>query len=468
MKKRRQTVHKADNRVALKPYTQMGSPGFGYVSGYIDERERNPALIGDQKYVTAANILSNISIVSAGLTYYLNLAAEAQWSVDPAHDLGPDIEPSDESKRVAEFIESCMYDMEQSWHKTIRRAAMFRFYGFGVQEWTAKRRPDGATGIGRLAARPQHTLKRWDLDDKGEVRGIYQTNPNTFTELYLPRKKVVYMVDDAFTDSPEGHGLVRSLAETADRYQQYLRIEGQGFERDFRGIPVGYAPRLEIMKAVENGAIKKEDAEKLLHGMSALVQAQAKGSRTGAVLDSSVYTGSSEYGETPSAAKKWGIELLTGSANGIEHVGAAIERLGHDMALIIGVDGLMTGRDGGSRALSEDKSRHTYLSVNSTVSDIAEAYEQDFCNPIMKLNGIPDIYKPTLKVEDVSFRTVSEITKSLTDMANAGAILQPNDPVINDVRDMLGVSRMSEEDVAYMMEEIENERKAKDNGNPEI
>lgn len=424
-------------RETIKPRRDMGVPGFSVVGGQIQNIERNPRLVGEQKYITASDILANVSIVAAGLHYFLNLVASPEWKVEPVDD-------SAEAKQAAEFVEECMYDMEASWSRTIRRAGMYRFYGFGVQEWTAKRRQDGRVGFKSVESRPQFTIQRWDVDESGAIRGMWQTSPFDYRDYYLPRGKVIYLVDDTFSDSPEGFGLLRHLVEPAERYNEYQRIEGLGFERDFRGIPIGYAPRAEVMQAVEDGVLKPHEAATILGGLEKFVQMRNKSTNTGLLLDSSTYTSVSETGQSVSGAKKWGIELLTGSAQGIEHVGKAIERLRYDMAMIIGTDGLLVGSEGGSRALSEDKSRNLYLNVNSCVSDIAETYEKDFINPLWILNGFDDRLKPTLRAEDVSFRSVEQVTAALRDMATAGAVLSPDDEVINDVRGLLGVSNQPE------------------------
>lgn len=424
-------------RETIKPRREMGVPGFSVVGGRLNTIERNSKLVGEQKYITASDMLANISIISAGLHYFLNLVASPNWVVEPVDD-------SSEAKQAAEFVESCMYDMDSSWTRTIRRAGMYRFYGFGVQEWVAKRRLDGKTGFARVESRPQFTIQEWDVDENGTIRGMWQTSPFDYTRRYLPRGKVIYLVDDTFSDSPEGFGLLRALAEPTERYTEYQRIEGLGFERDFRGVPVGYAPRAEIAAAVDNGDIDAATGQTMLGGMEQFVQMRNKGISTGLLLDSSTYTSVSETGQNVSGAKKWGIELLTGSANGIEHVGAAITRLRYDMAMIIGTDGLLVGSDGGSRALSEDKSRNLYLNVNSCVNDIAETYEKDFISPLWVLNGLDDRLKPSLKAEDVSFRSVEQVTAALRDMATAGAVLGIDDPVINDVRGLLGVSNAPE------------------------
>ncbi len=431
----------------VKPMRNMGVPGFQVVGGYVNTpEERNPRLVGEQKYITASDILANVSIVAAGVHYFLNLVSSPEWKVEAADD-------SSEAQALADFAEECMYDMDQSWHKVIRRSAMFRFYGFGLQEWTAKRRDDGRTGFARIKPRPQHTIQQWDIDDAGDVRGVVQFSPLTFQPLYLPRGKLIYLVDDALTDSPEGFGLVRHLAEPADRYMEYKRIEGSGFERDFRGVPIGYAPLADIENAFKNGQINRAEADAMKNGLAQFVSMRAKTTNTGLLLDSSTYASATDTGSTPSSVKRWGIELLTGSAQGIEAVGAAIEREMYDMAMIIGTEGLLVGKDSGSRALSEDKSRNLYLNVNSCIKDIAEAFEKDFFGPLWKLNGFDPKLKPSLKPEDVSFRNVAEVTAALRDMATAGAVLAPNDPVVDDVRDLLGVARQPEESVQYVMDE---------------
>jgi len=70
-----------------------------------------------------------------------------------------------------------------------------------------------------------------------------------------------------------------------------------------------------------------------------------------------------------------------------------------------------------------------------------EGANRDLIDPIWALNSLPEDKKPEFSVEDVTFKSIEEITTSLKDMAASGAVLSPDDPAINDVRDLLGVSR---------------------------
>lgn len=427
-----------------QPTKMVGSSGTSISGGYVQVIDNNPRLSHGQRQLTTADIMANCSIVAAGLRYFLNLVANPAWQVEPAKDINGE-ESSDEAKAAAEFLESTLYDMNISWVRIIRRSGLFRFHGFGIQEWQAKRREDGLIGYRTIAVRPVHTISRWDTDENGEVLGVTQTNPDNAQEIYLPRSKIIYLVDDSLSDSPEGFGLFRQVVEPAERLKEYLRIEQQGFERDFRGIPVGRAPLSAIDEAIASGELKQEDKPRLLSGIKNFITMRAKGQSTGLLLDSSTYENQSDTGTSATSVPQWGMELLSGGSAGIEHVGTSVRRTNEEIARILGVESMLVGDGGGgSRALSEDKSRNLYLTVNSCVMDIAEAFEHDYVGPLWRLNGLDKKLMPTLKPEDVSFKSVSEITAALRDMATAGAVLAPDDPAIQDVRDLLGISRAPE------------------------
>jgi hypothetical protein len=431
---------------AVAPTKTAGLPGYAVYGGFLQDKETNRKVIGAERWRTYSDIVANTSIVAAGTRHFLNLISRTEWSVEPAKDIGGE-DSSDAAKEAAEFFESVLHDMETPWAKAVRYAGGYRFWGFGIQEWTAKRRAeDGRFGILDLQARPQHTIERWDVDPTGKNLGMVQLSPQTSLEIYLPRKKVLYLVDDTLTDSPDGLGLFRHLVEPAARLEEYLRLEGTGFQRDLRGIPVGKAPFSALGKAVEDGVITQDEKTALIGGLESVVKMQAKSFDTGVIVDSQPYESQTDSGTQVSTVAQWGIELLTGNATGIEHLGEAINRLNREMARALGVEQLMLGEGAGTRSLSEDKSHNFFLQVEAALSDIAEGVEKDVLGPVWMLNGFPDELKPTLKYEAVQFRDVAKITASLRDMATAGATLAPNDPAIDDVRDLLGISKAPEMD----------------------
>lgn len=134
-----------------------------------------------------------------------------------------------------------------------------------------------------------------------------------------------------------------------------------------------------------------------------------------------------------------------------EAVAAAINRLNMEIARILNVEGLLLGADSkGSYALSRDKTNALYLIVDASLNEIREGYQKDIVDTLWTLNGFDPALKPKLKTEAIQFRDIEQVTAALRDMATAGATLAPNDPAINEVRDMIGLSHAPEEDETDM------------------
>lgn len=428
---------------AARPFSEMGVAGTSIRGGYVFTREKSTDWRGRKKYETIADMAVNCSIVAAGVHYFLNLIAHPQWTFKPAEVDG---EVSDEAKEAADLVEEVLHDMDRPWSRVVRRAGTFRFYGFGVQEWTAKRRLDGKIGLRSVEPRPQHTIDRWSVSRNGTIEGVWQRDPETGQELGIPRSKIMYLVDDTLTDSPEGIGVFRHLAEPWSRLKNYYLIEERAFERDLRGIPVGRVPYTVLNQMVDDGDLTQEQAEALAKPVEDFVQLAIKASDTGITLDSVVYESQAADGRKVSGEKMFGLDLLQGTSNGITELGSAIKRTLHEMSVLLTTSHLMLGMEGssGNRALAEDHSRNLYLIGNAVLEDIAAATDADLVARICTLNGIPGELWPEASVEDVSFKSAESISNTLEGMARAGALLSPDDPVIKDVRELMGVSPPTE------------------------
>lgn len=421
------------------PFKSVGAPGAIVYSGFLVQDERDSRLTGSERYRTYADILANTTIVAAGTRFFLNLCAKAAWTVEPADE-------SPEAEKIAEAVDKVMHSMTTPWPSVVRRAAMSRFYGFSLQEWTAKRLEDGTVGYLDVEPRPQRTVERWDTDLSGTVFGVVQRRPQDSKEIYLPREKLIYMVDDTLDDSPEGLGLFRHLAKAAKRLERYELLEGWAFERDLRGTPIGRGPLAEIQKAVENGEITAADATALRKPIEDFIEKAMRGEDTGLFLESAVYKGTGDN-NSPSPAKQWDIELMQGGGQGHEAVASAIERTNHEIARVLGVEHLLLGSGAsGSFALSKDKTQSFGLIVDSTLTEVKETFETDFLDPLFLLNGWDEKLKPAFKIDKLHHRDIEQVTTALAEMASAGAPLVNNDPAINEVRAMLGLSDQPEQE----------------------
>lgn len=421
-------------RVRSAPPTQtIGVPGTAIFGGYIVEVDTDPKLTGREKYRTYSRILANTNVVSASVYYFLNLIAKASWSFKAAdHPQG---------EELAEMCEAIlMRDPETSWARIVRRAAMYRFYGFSIQEWTARRRDDGVITFADIAPRAQITIERWDANTDGSINGVVQRAPQDQLELYIPRTKLLYMVDDSLNDSPEGLGLFRHLASASARLLRYEQLEGFGYETDLRGVPIGRIPYAELREQVRSNQITAAEFQQAVAPVEGFVKNHIKQPELGLTVDSSTYTTTDEEGR-PSAERKYDVELLEGSQDGLEDIASAIERLNREMARILGTEAILLGEgDAGSHALSRDKTQQLSLTIDATLAELAEQFEKDLLRPIFRLNGWPEEAMPEMKPEAVQYRDVEQIARAIRDVASAGVMLDPADETVKELFGLLGLT----------------------------
>lgn len=420
------------------PFATLGVPGFVVYNGILKRVEKAASLTGEQRWRTAADILANCSAAAAGLRFFLQLVARCEWKVEPAKLPGED-EPSEEAKKLAEFVQDTLHDMDRGWPRIVRQMAMYRFYGFTVMEWVAKRRPDGKIGFKGIYLRPQHTIEKWDADESGQIVGFGQRKPDRGEQVYLRRNKCIYLVDDTLTDSPEGMGLFRHIAEPWARLKEFQRLELIGLDRDLRGTPVGRAPLTLIREMKEAGALTAEEAEALTTNFENFIKLNAKDDSTALLIDSQVYKDTTDAGEAHSSVPMWAIELLSVAATGLPEIDKAMDRINHEIHRLIGTEVLMVGQGpSGTQSLADNKSVNLFLNVDSTNTNMADDLERQYIDPLWILNGLPDELKPSLVVERAESMTPERIAEILEAMGRAGSPLTPDDDVNNFMRDLIG------------------------------
>ena len=427
-------------------------------TGYVRDNERSYKLRGRQRYTTYADLLTNTVIAAAGVRYFLNLVANAEWTFKPAEDADGEVLPG--AQEAADFVKLCFGDMESSWSKVVRRAARFRFYGFSWQEWTAKRLDDGRLGFLDIEPRPCSSIERWDTEG-GSVLGVFQSVGGV--ESYLPRGKALYLVDDVLSDNPDGTGLLRHAVRSAERLRGFEELEELAFETDLRGIPIGRAPLKEMREANAKGEgvggyMSPDAIRKARAAVDNFVKNRLLNKSKGAVFDSETYMGKDANGGTsPSGVRKWDVELLKGDAGGQTEVRKAIHDTNMDIARLLGIEHLMLGSDGtGSLALIGGKLSSFFLVVSSTLGEIAEGVDRDLIGPLMALNGVPKELWPKAVPAEIDVNDVEAVAQVLASLATAGAPLMPNDPAVDAVRSRVGLPpapeapELSEEDMVLV------------------
>lgn len=424
-------------------------------SGYIASSEKSYRLRGRQKYTTYNELVTNTVIVAAGVRYFLNLVANVEWTFQPPKD--EDDEPLEGAQEVADFVRDVFSDMESSWPKVVRRAARFRFQGFSWQEWTAKNREDGRIGLKDVEPRPCSTIEKWDLDEGNSVLGVTQYVSGR-QETYLPRGKALYLVDDVLEDRPEGTGLLRHLVRSAERLKGYEDLEELAFETDLAGIPIGRAPLKEMRDRVNASTMTADAVRKARSAVDSFVKNRIRNKFKGATLDSETYNAIGADGSTsPSAVRKFDVELLKGEGGPYADTANAINRINREMAQLLGIEHLLLGSDGtGSLALIGGKLSSLFLVVSSTLGEISDSVDRDLIAVVCALNGIPKELWPKAHPAEVDVNDVQAVASVLASLATAGAPMVPDDPAVDAVRARIGLPpapeppELSDEDQALV------------------
>ncbi len=421
-------------RTRLDPKQSFGVSGTVIVGGYLQSNEKDPRLSGVSQYKTYSEILANVGIVAAGVRYFLGLVGKAEWTVVPADE-------SQEAVRIAEWFDATLHGMTTPWNRIVRRQAMKRFYGFAAQEWTAKNNDDGSIGLLDIYARPQSTIWQWDVDPSGSLQWVVQWNPQDGKLIPLPRGKLWYTVDDVLSSSPAGLGLFRHCVSTATDLVRFEQLEGQGFNSDLRGVPIGRVPRAAMVAAglsATDIAANEKPIEDFLNG-------HVRNEALSIKLDSATYKTTNES-QSPSNVPLWAIELLRGDPGALAEMNVAIKRKTEEIARILGVEHLLLGAEGkGSLALSQTKAQDMGLAVDGELSDLSQSARADLVLPLMRLNGWDEKLAPTFETEGTNWRSPDEITAAIRDTATAGVTLQRGDEAVDEIYRMLGLTPPTED-----------------------
>lgn len=437
----------------VEPEETVGTGGTAVYGGYIQDLDKDASLNGLKRYATYSDLLANVTIIATGVRFTQNLVSKAVWKVKPPIESGEEA-PSEEAQRLADLTWEILNDMETPWHRVTRRASSYKNYGFSIQEWTAKVRDDGVIGFLDIEPRAQVTIERWDLDEHSRVLGVTQRSPQSQREIYLPRAKIVYLVDDALNDSPEGLGLFRNMVDAGRRLRRYLQLEGFGFEGDLRGIPLARAPLSDLDQMVKDKKITKERADELIDGMRVFLTKHIRSPQLAMMMDSKTYQTTDER-QTPSNIPQWDVKLLDGGSYELDAVNDAIKRTMTEISRLFGVEHLMLGDgEAGSFALAKEKSQSFFLMVDNTLKEIAKQFEKDLIDPLWEMNGWDQKHKPELVFEPLASRDTEQAAAILRDLSITGVTLDRKDEAVQEILDQLGLTRLDPDIMDDMMEQL--------------
>jgi hypothetical protein len=419
----------------MSPTQLQGSDGVYSWGGSLVNFERTPELRGSELYRTYAKLVTQTVIVGAAVRYFQNLVGGTSWTITP-NENHPD------GERAAEIVRKGLTEAHlesMPWTAVVRKAALYRFFGFSAHEWKIRRRNDGTMVFADIQHRPQHTVELWDIPpDGGRFIGFTQRIFGSAKMHYVWRDQMFYCVDNTLNDSPDGLGLLRHVVEHARRLARYEQLEGYGYESDLRGMPIGRVPGAELRKKAEGKANAELWVAEQESALRRLIESHSKTPNQGLLLDSAL-VGNPQKPDEITSIYKWAIELIKSEANGLADVNQVIERLNREIARVLGMEFLLLGGDGkGSLALSRDKTSMFASVLEATLADLSNFATYDLVWPLLRYNGLdPEECAPKFSADPIATERVEAAVAALVGLSQAGAVMDPEDPAINQIRSRL-------------------------------
>lgn len=350
------------------------------------------------------------------------LIRKSTWSIQPGGDSAKD-------RECAEFVESCMDDMQDTWTDTISEILSFLTFGWSYHEIVYKRRignandprmnskyTDGLIGWQKLPIRAQETLFQWEYDDYDNLLGMTQLPPPRYQLATIPIEKALHFRTKSRKNNPEGRSILRTAYRAWYFKRRIQEIEGMGLERDLAGLPIMHPPEgVDIWN--------REDAQMMLAFQRAeeIVRNVRRDATEGLVLP---------FG--------WEFQLLTSGGRRQFDTNAIIERYDTRIAMSTMADFLLLGHQGvGSFALSSDKTEMFSIALEAYLDIICEVFNNQGIPRLIGMNaehfkGITEY--PTLTHGSIDAPNLKDLSAYIKDLTGCGVIL-PDEALEDYVRE---------------------------------
>lgn len=373
----------------------VGVVGLKTASGYVEE-EFLRDLRWPQTGAVYQEMASNDAVVGASLYLIETLIRSVRWYAKPGDD-------SPEGQEAADFVTSCMNDMEESWDDFVCEALSMLTYGFSFHEIVYKVRrgccetkpslhskySDGKIGWRSLPIRSQSTLDAWRFNKQGQATHFSQNPSLVGSEaecVDIPIKGNLLFRTKSSRGNPEGVSLLRHSYRSW-YFKRYIEeLEGIGIERSLAGVPV-------LSPDETTPLFDKNNPEmvELLNWAEELVNGLRQDSNHGVIIPNG-----------------WDLKLLGPEGRINIDTNAIISRHETRIAMTMLADIVLIGTTGsGSYALAETKQDLLTRSIMSIINSICSvlnsvAIPKLFALNNWKMDTYPEITTDTLKPPTLS------------------------------------------------------------------
>lgn len=420
---------------------EIGLGGLKQYHGYLDE-EWHKSLKGKKAFAMYEEMRDNDPVIGAVLYSVESYLRQVKWSVKAA-DTTP------EALKEAEFLESCMSDMDVPWEEFISDALSFLTYGFSYHETVYKVRvgptetnpkyrsesDDHRFGWRGHYLRPQTTILNWEIDpDSGQIFGAHQMTP-TGGQAYVPMSNSLLFRTKTFKNNPEGRSILRNAYRPYYFKKRLEEIEAIGASRDLSGLPVVEipAPLMSPNATAAQRAVRSE--------MEQLVSQIHHDQREGIVMPA----------EIDSDNKPTGYKLKLLSSPGGKQVPAdpIIRRYDSRIVMSMAAEFLMLGTEKqGSFALGAEKSGNFIRSLAWYIQTIAQTINKVAVCRLYDVNNVPYELRAEIVPSDIDLPSLKDLGLFLQ-QAGAAQFLHPTLQTEKDIRAIAHLPEVDDLDGIY-------------------
>lgn len=426
-------------RVDLK---ELGSTGLKRSGGFVYD-EFLVRLRGLQGAKTYREMSDNDPVIGSIMFAIEKVITRLEWRVDPYRDQSDDGEPDEADVETAQFVESCLLDMSDTWDATLSQILSMLIFGWSWHEIVYKRRvgpdesdpskrsrfTDGKIGWRKWPVRDQETLWQWVFDEDGGIQGMIQVDPwSGRGRVEMPIEKCLLFRTAVQRGNPEGRSMLRNAYRPWWFKRRIEEIEAIGVERDLAGLPVAMVPP-EYLSSTATA-----DQLSVLATIQQIVTSIKRNENEGVIFPM-IYDESGHL--------LFELKLLSSGGTRQFDTDKVISRYDQRIAMTVLSDFILLGHERvGSFALGSTKMDLWTMAVDSIAKTISDTVTQHAIPRLLRLNGMDASRPPMLAYSEVGHTDLGEVGDFISKMAQAGVIAP--DPGLEDyLRDLAGLPPVS-------------------------
>lgn len=413
---------------------ELGVTGLRRFSGFVYE-EFLPELTGWQGLRTYTEMSRNDATVGAVLYAIKTLCRKVKWFCDPATD-----DPEDVA--AAEFLETCLNDMSQTWTDTVNEILSMLEFGHSAQEIVYKKRgghttdpttrsdyEDGRVGWRKLSIRSQDTIYRWRFDDTGGILGFEQLAPPYYLPTVIPIEKLLLFRTSVDKNNPEGRSILRTAYRSWYMKKNIENVEAIGVERDLAGLPVALVPPEILSRSAS------ENQKNLAAAIRNIVINVRRNSQEGILFPQSYdHNGKPQYE----------LKLLSTGGQRQFNTNDIVTRYDQRIAMSVLADFILLGMDKvGSYALNSTKTNLFSTAIGAFLDIICDVMNRYAVPRLFAVNTFKITGYPKLKHGDLGSVDLNELGAYLQRLAQSGVIFAGNPEIEKHLFDVAGIPTTS-------------------------